>query len=349
MKRPPFTFNGVEIEAGTRATVDLPAAQLYTHTQLDIPIEVIHAEQEGPRLMICAAIHGDELNGVEIVRRVLKLPMLKRLRGTLIACPIVNVFGFIHKSRYLPDRRDLNRSFPGSEHGSLASRMAHLFTTEVLEKCTHAIDLHTGAIHRANLPQVRASLDEPQVEGMARAFGVPVILNASLRNGSLRGIADELDIPVITYEAGEALRFDEACVAAGVKGVVNVMRHLGMLPKVKPRKKPPPEPVVARSTAWVRASTDGIYRPAVPLGARVRKGDLLAVVSDPFGTREDFVTSSVNGLVIGRTNLPLVNQGEAIYHLARFEEVGEVAKQVEEFTSGLLDEDVYGADEPRIA
>jgi predicted deacylase len=331
-------INGVSVSPGTRVTIDLPVGRLYTHTPMTMPVHVIRGKAQGPRLFVSAAIHGDEINGVEIIRRLLKLPALKRLKGTLIAVPIVNVHGLIHHSRYLPDRRDLNRSFPGSETGSLAARLASLFMHEIVANSTHGIDIHTGAIHRSNLPQLRANLDEPETERLARAFEVPVMISANLRDGSLREAAAEVGIPMLLYEAGEALRFDEVSIRAGVKGITNVMRELGMLPPSRSRVRKPITPVVARSSTWVRAQESGILRSLVPLGGRVKKGTLLGVVADPFGETEKQILANFSGIVIGRTNLPLVNEGDALYHIARFEDIHDVESQVDEFQETHLPE-----------
>lgn len=326
-----LSINGVNVKPGTRITIDLPVGRLYTHTPMTIPVHVIHSRRPGPRLFISAAIHGDEINGVEIIRRLLKLPVLKRLTGSIIAVPIVNIHGLIHHSRYLPDRRDLNRSFPGTEKGSLAGRLANLFMQEIVAQSTHGIDLHTGAIHRSNLPQIRANMDDPETEKLARAFEVPVIISSNLRDGSLREAAAEYGIPMLLYEAGEALRFDEISIRAGVKGILNVMRALEMLPATRNKLKKQSESVVARSSAWERASDSGIFRAMVPLGGRVKKGTLLGVVGDPFGEREVQITASFSGIVIGRTSLPLVNEGDALFHIARFEDIHEVEAMVDEF------------------
>jgi len=325
-------INGINIAPGTNQTIDLPAGKLYTHAPMTIPVHVIRSKRNGPRLFVSAAIHGDEINGVEIIRRLLKLPALKRLRGTIIAVPIVNVHGLINHTRYLPDRRDLNRSFPGSERGSIASRLAHLFMNEIVCQSTHGIDLHTGAIHRSNLPQIRANLEDEETDKLARAFNVPVIISSNLRDGSLREAAAEHGIPMLLYEAGEALRFDEVSIRAGVKGIINVMRELGMLQKpAKTSSSRRTDPVVARSSSWVRAPESGILRSMVPLGGRVKKGSILGVVSDPFGEFESLITASFSGIVIGRTNLPLVNEGDALFHIARFESVADAAHMVDEF------------------
>ncbi|MDH5393647.1 MAG: succinylglutamate desuccinylase/aspartoacylase family protein [Gammaproteobacteria bacterium] len=327
----PLTINGETFAPGTRTTVELPVARLYTHTSMSMPIHVVRGKKTGPRMFISAAIHGDEINGVEIIRRLLKLPVLKRLSGTIIAVPIVNIHGLINHSRYLPDRRDLNRSFPGSEKGSIAARLANLFMQQIVCQSTHGIDLHTGAIHRSNLPQIRANLDDQETDTLARAFNVPVIISSNIRDGSLRESAAEYGIPMLLYEAGEALRFDEVSIRAGVDGIVNVMRTLQMLPPSRSKSKTYTEPVVARSSTWVRAADSGILRTMVPLGSRVKRGTLLGVVSDPFGTTEEQITSTCNGIIIGRTNLPLVNEGDALFHIARFEDVSEAADKVDEF------------------
>lgn len=333
-------INGTSVAPGTRLTIDLPVGRLYTHTPMTMPVHVVRGKAPGPRLFVSAAIHGDEINGVEIIRRLLKLPALKRIRGTLIAVPIVNVHGLIHHSRYLPDRRDLNRSFPGSETGSLAARLASLFMHEIVANSSHGIDIHTGAIHRSNLPQLRANLDEPETERLARAFEVPVMISANLRDGSLREAAAEVGIPMLLYEAGEALRFDEVAIRAGVKGITNVMRELDMLPPSRSRSRQSISPVIARSSTWVRAQESGILRALVPLGGRVKKGTLLGVVADPFGETEKQILANFSGIVIGRTNLPLVNEGDALYHIARFEDIHDVESQVDEFQEAHFPEPI---------
>ncbi len=336
--REPFRIRDLVVPAGSRGATELPAAQLYTHTELNIPLQVVHGRLDGPTLLLTAAIHGDELNGVEIIRRVLRHGALSRLRGTLLAAPVVNVFGFIHRSRYLPDRRDLNRCFPGSQKGSLGARIADLFSREVLAHCTHLVDLHTGAIHRSNLPQIRADVDDAAVADMARAFGVPVILGSGALDGSLRHVAGVRGIPAIVYEAGEALRFEERSIRAGVRGCLRVLRHLGMLPKSRREQPPRWEPFVARSSQWVRAEQDGVFRPHVALGAHVRKGDLLGVIGSPEGEDQIDILAPAAGVLVGRNNIPLVNEGEALFHIARFDALGKVARGLEDFQAGVLDD-----------
>ncbi|HSG88494.1 MAG TPA: succinylglutamate desuccinylase/aspartoacylase family protein [Pseudomonadales bacterium] len=347
-KRAPFRIRDTEIPAGERAAVELPVAQLYTHTELTIPLQIVHGQRDGPVLLLSAAIHGDELNGVEIIRRVLRHRAIPRLRGTLIAAPVVNVFGFIHRSRYLPDRRDLNRCFPGSERGSLGARIANMFKKDVLDSCTHIVDLHTGAIHRSNLPQVRADMTDPDTAALAYAFGLPVILDSAPLDGSMRGVARDAGIAAITYEAGEALRFEEESIRAGVRGCIRVLRALGMLPRRTTPRTQSWDPLVARSSQWVRAEQDGVFRPHVELGAHVKKGDLLGIVASPEGENEREIVAPAAGVVIGRNNIPLVNEGEALFHIARFDALGELVRGVEEFRSGIQEGLVADTEPPLV-
>jgi predicted deacylase len=336
----PFEIAGYVVQPGERAQLDLPTANLYTHTPLNMPVEVFHGRLGGPVLLVCAAIHGDELNGVEIIRRMRSFRSLKHLHGTLLLVPVVNQFGFIHQSRYLPDRRDLNRCFPGNEKGSIASRVAHVFFDQIVTRSTNIIDLHTAAVNRDNLPQVRAALDEPGVREMATGFSIPVIINSGLIDNSLRSEAGKLGIPVITYEAGEALRLSERSIVTGVRGVISVMRTLGMLPSRR-IETVRAEPYIARSTAWFRAPADGIFRPLAKLGGRIKIGDTLGVISAPFSSEETVLIAESDGIIICVSNLPLVNAGEAIFHIARFEEVGAVEEEIASHESHIEGDRLY--------
>ncbi len=324
------------VAPGTRVSLQIPVARRYTANEVYLPAHVIHGKRAGPALFVSAAVHGDEINGTEIIRRLLKLPELESLSGALIAIPIVNVYGFAAQKRYLPDRRDLNRSFPGSASGSLAARLAHIFMTEVVARSTHGIDLHTGSLHRSNLPQIRACLDDPETLRLAHSFGAPVIMDSALRDGSLREAVRSRSLPMLVYEAGEALRFDEVSIRAGVHGVLSVMRALEMLPAAKPSSRVM-EPFVARGSTWVRAPSSGILSTRVPLGAKVEAGEVLGDVSDPLGDTAVNVCAPETGVVIGRINLPLVNEGDALFHIAVFKRVEGVVAQVEALHADLVD------------
>lgn len=246
-----FEFGGQRVAPGNRATVDLPVSVLSDHTPVTMSVHVIHGRREGPTVFICAGIHGDEIIGVEIVRRLLAMKNLNSLSGTLITVPIVNAFGFLNRSRYLPDRRDLNRCFPGSETGSLGSRIAYIFMTEIVQRCDLGIDLHSAAVHRTNLPQIRISNGDPATRRLADLFGAPVVLCSNLRDGSLRGAAEGSGAKVLLYEAGEALRFDEMPVRAGVLGILRVLHEMEMI-SAKGVSKAKSMPLFCRSSRWVR-------------------------------------------------------------------------------------------------
>lgn len=321
MTAPSFHLGSEVIEPGSTVVIDLPLSFLSDHTRMHLTVQVIHGRREGPVTFISAAIHGDEIIGVEIIRRLTEVKTLSRLKGTLILAPVVNTYGFNGLSRYLPDRRDLNRSFPGSAEGSLASQLAHIFMTEIVQRSDYGIDLHSGAVHRANLPQIRANLDDPAVLGMAEAFGASIMLNSNLRDGSLRQAAQEVGCNMLLYEAGEALRFDESAIRIGVKGVLGVMRHIGMLSKGKGVVGA--EPVRAKSSHWLRAPIGGILRARKDLGARIAKDEILGQVSDPLGRVTKDIAARTSGIIIGRSYLPVVNRGDALFHVARVESLNE--------------------------
>ena len=314
----PFVIGGKTILPGERVQIEMPVAKLYTDTDICIPVHIIRSKKPGPTVFVSAAVHGDELNGIEIVRRLIQLNTLKISNGSLILVPIVNVYGVLNQSRYMPDRRDLNRSFPGSEKGSLAARVADIFLDQIVKHCDYGIDLHTGAIHRSNLPQIRADLNDPETLELAEKFGVPVLINSNIRDGSLRQAAVESGTKILLYEAGQALRFDELSIRAGIKGVLNVLAHLGMT-KRRARKQRV-MPFVANNSTWSRANSSGIVYDLKKLGDQVKKGEALATIGNPFGEAISTVHASRSGIVIGKQNIPLVQEGDAMYHIAFFSE-----------------------------
>ena len=316
--RQPFTIGGTAIPAGERHLVDLPVAKLSNHTPVTLPVHVVHGAAPGPTMFISAAIHGDELNGVEIIRRVLRTLAPASLAGTLLAVPIVNAYGFIGRSRYLPDRRDLNRSFPGSPNGSLAARIAHLLLKEVVNRCQLGIDLHTAAVHRVNLPQIRCEFQRrPRCRELGIAFGAPVILESHARSGSLRKAAREMGVDVLVYEGGEGLRFDDFAIQAGVDGIAGVMLNVGMLQQPDGFEPAPvPAPFYANSSAWVRAPEGGIFRTAKRIGETVNEHEIIGFIANPYEDADVPVIAPRRGIIIGRTTLPIVNLGDALFHVA---------------------------------
>lgn len=309
----PITVGDVTVKPGRKIQIELPFARVVTGATESLPVKVINGRSAGPNVWLSAAIHGDELNGIQIIRRVIKDLDAKNLRGAVIAVPIVNPLGFISQSRYLPDRRDLNRSFPGSTRGSTASRLAHLFMEQVVDHCSVGIDLHTATNHRINHPQLRANLDDPETLGLAREFGAPFSIHARLRDGSLRQAASERGKKVLLYEAGQAHRFDHEAIEAGVAGVMRTLRAMGMIDARLPRVG---ATRLIRRTRWVRARRGGIVEIEVALGEHVERGQSLASISDAFGMRPTQVKASETGWVIARSLRPLVNSGDSLVHIA---------------------------------
>lgn len=312
--RAPFEINGVRAPAGKLTQVELQVARMPTGMWMSLPVGVLHGRSPGPVIWVSAAIHGDELNGVPIIRHVLDRIDPKELSGTVLAVPAVNVFGLVQESRYLPDRRDLNRCFPGSKRGSSASQLAHLFMQEIVAPCELGLDLHTGSGGRTNLPQLRCDLEEPDTLRLAREFGAPVVLHSRLRDGSLRAAARDLDKTVLVYEAGEANRFDVEAIDVGVGGVLRVMKSLGMIPYGVER--PVAAPRVSWGSSWVRAKRTGFCEMMVRLGAEVSEGDSVAVVFDALGRSRSLVRAKTNGILIGHVTSPIVHRGDAIAHIA---------------------------------
>ena len=334
MARAPFEIRGHTVPPGEAATLDLPLSRLADHTRMRLRLRVVHGTKDGPTLFVSAAIHGDEVLGCEVIRRLIETKSLQRPRGTIIYVPVVNAYGFVANSRYLPDRRDLNRSFPGHAEGSLASRLADTFMREVVARSDVGIDLHTGAIHRSNLPQIRADLGDERTRTLAGAFGAPVTLNANLRDGSLREAAGARGVPVLLYEAGEALRYDQASVRIGVRGVTRVMEELGMVARRKHKERP--AMTVGRSS-WLRCPSGGLLRLSKRLGEPVEKGETVGIVSDPFGEHTDEIRADFDGIVIGRLNMPVVNRGDAALHVARLP--GDVSESTAEAVRSAYEDD----------
>jgi uncharacterized protein len=312
----PFRIGEVSVAPGTRTTINLEVSTLANATRMNLPVEVVHGAEAGPVMFVSGVVHGDEIQGLEIVRRVLANAALKSIRGTLLAVPIVNAFGFLNHSRYMPDRRDLNRSFPGSDQGSLASLLADLFFREVVKRSQYGIDFHTAALHRTNLPQVRIAPGDIKLMKLAEAFAPPVIMTSKLREGSLRLHAKDEGVQVLLYEGGEALRFDEVAIEAAVKGTLRVMKAVDMIVDA-PAVGAHAVVTHSASSLWVRAPEGGILHSVRRVGDKVGLKEPIGIITDPLGTVNVPVFAEDDGIIIGRTNLPIVNRGDALFHLAR--------------------------------
>jgi hypothetical protein len=334
-----FTLGGTEVLKGTNVTINIDLPKLY-NTPTQLPIRVIRSKKDGPIVFVSAAIHGDELNGIEIIRRLRKLNILKKLKGTLILVPVVNVYGMMNLSRYLPDRRDLNRSFPGSQKGSLAGRVAKIFFDEIVSKCDLGIDLHTASIHKSNLPQVRTNIDNEYTFRLAKAFEAPVVLHSELRDGSLRAVSQEKGVPILLYEAGEALRFDEQSIRIGVKGVVNVLRANEMLPQVT-SKKSKKTPIVTKESKWIRSAESGMLRTIKALGDTVLKNDVIAFIDEPLGEKSFEILSPFDGIIIGKSEIPLIQEGDAVFHIAKFKNLDLADDKMEYFAEDAIEQSEF--------
>lgn len=312
--RSPFKIADVVIKPGKRAKTELPIGNLVSGTPVALPLIIVHGKKPGPVLWLSAAIHGDEICGVEIIRQVLATVNATQMAGTIIAAPVVNVHGFNNNERYMPDRRDLNRSFPGSARGSLASRIANLFMKEVVHRSDVGIDLHTGSDLRTNLAQVRCDISDAATLELARNFGAPIVIGARLREGSLRrasGLAGKVSL---LFEGGEASRFDPDAIRYGTQGVLRTLNKLDMTEIEVPEAK---ASLLSEKTSWGRASRSGIVHLDADLGELVSAGQRLATIYDPFGKTLGRIKARFDGLVIGHTQAPLVNRGDAISHIAK--------------------------------
>lgn len=327
MRNKPLDFGNTVVQPGESITVALPTPEIYTCAPMHIPIHIVHGKQEGPCLLVCSAIHGDETNGVALIQRLLQLQLLKSLRGTLICIPVLNIYGLITNSRLLPDRRDLESSFPGSVKGTFADRLAYYLSQEIFEKADYFLDIHSGDPHFLKLPHIQANLNDELSSQFARAFDSPIILHTESNKGLLWQVTERKK-PALIYETGEALRLDEFGIRLGLKGIIKLMKHLGML-KLK-KTLPPPKSLVIRASYWNRTPNSGLCVLHKKIGAHIQKGDLLYQISDPFGTtqvHEEYAT--MDGIVLGQNNVPLVNEGDSILEIATLEDTK--PSSVEEF------------------
>ena len=322
------------IAPGTCEDVSIPVTTLATGIDSHLSIRVLHGGRPGPTVFVSGAIHGDEIIGTAIIQRLAREIDPKALSGTVLLIPVSNIFGFMSHTRYLPDRRDLNRSFPGSSSGSLAAQLAHVFSSEVLARCSLGIDIHSAAVHRYNLPQIRIDAGNKRLTELAMAFGAPVIIESPLREGSLRGIAKQQGVEMLLLEAGEALRFDDLSVEIGTGGVLRVLAHIGMI-AADDGMAEIDVPARANHTQWVRSTRGGVAHFAKTSGDSVHVGDLLAMIVGLFGEDPLPVFSPVEGIVIGHATLPVVHQGDALFHIAEVSNPDRVGERIETITEAI--------------
>jgi uncharacterized protein len=306
------TIAGQEIKPGEFKEININIARLPSHTQIDTPIYVSRSLDDGPVLALIAGMHGDEINGMEIVRRILDRGLHQVKRGTVVCMPIINVYGFLNYSRDVPDGKDVNRSFPGTRSGSLASRVAYHLMQEVIPFIDVGIDFHTGGAMRTNYPQVRAVLRHAANVELANAFGAPFTIDAPYRPNSLRKEAARRGKNIIVYEGGESLRFDLDAIEEGVSGTLRLMKHLNMIDTAPPSKE---ENRVIWNTSWIRGKHAGLFQPSVKAGQLVHKGDWVGTITDPFGEFKEQVKAHETAYVIGLNNSPVINAGDALMHL----------------------------------
>jgi len=338
----PFVIAGQSIAPGCLADVTFPITTMATGTTSSLAVRVLHGAHAGPAVFVSAAIHGDEIIGTAVIQRLAQALRPEALAGTVLLVPVANIFGFMTHSRYLPDRRDLNRSFPGSAGGSLAGQLAHIFYREVVARCSLGIDIHSAAIHRYNLPQIRIAAGNRRLVELAMAFGAPVIIESPLRDGSLRDLAQKNGVDMLLMEAGEALRFDRLSIETGVEGVTRVLAHLGMI-EADDGLTTVGIPARANRSVWVRSPRGGVMQAVRASGDPVRKGDVLACVAGLFSEEAEELVSPVDGIVIGHATLPVVHQGDALFHIAAIDHPERVGAQIDSITEAILASEPQGS------
>jgi predicted deacylase len=311
---------GHAISNGKGVQLNLDIAKLHTRTKIQVPIIVERARKEGPTLLITAGIHGNEINGIEIVRQLISKKYNKPRHGMIICIPVVNVFGFLNQKRQFPDGRDLNRVFPGSPRGSLASRFAYHIIKEIAPLIDYCIDFHTGGDGRFNVPQIRVNEGDKESLKLAKVFQPPFVIQTGHRDKSFRETLHKLNKKVLLFEGGKSLHIDDKVTRTGVAGTLRVIQHLGMRDFSKEMAtmgSKVVKPKIITSSTWIRAKYSGMFHPFVRLGAKVNKGDVMGSISDPFGSFERNIKALYAGYVICVNQSPIVNQGDGILHLSK--------------------------------
>ncbi len=310
-----ITIGGETVRPGEDKLLKIGIDRLPTGTLIDIPVHVFNAKKPGPTILVQAGLHGDEINGIEIVRRMLAEKRFKIDKGAVIAVPILNIFGFIHFSRDVPDGKDVNRSFPGTKSGSMASRIAYHYVTEIMHQIDFGIDLHTGGGQRHNFPQIRYTKEDKNSVKLAEVFNAPISFSSRLIRGSFRNAAHKMNKPTIVFEAGESMRFDDYAIMEGMQGILNVLGHFEMGPKIEPKYVERNKTIHIQDRKWLRAPTAGMFIPEITNGSKIEKGQEMGMITDTYAKRIKKIKAPFDGYVFCINHQAVVNQGEALFHV----------------------------------
>jgi len=310
-----IVVGGQKVSPGEDKLLKISIDRLPTGTLIDIPVYVFNAKKPGPTILVQAGLHGDEINGIEIVRRMLAEKRFKVKKGAVIAVPILNIFGFIHFSRDVPDGKDVNRSFPGTKKGSMASRMAYHYVTEIMHQIDYGIDLHTGGGQRHNFPQIRYTAEDVQSAKLANIFNAPISFSSKLIKGSFRNAAYKMNKPTVVFEAGESMRFDDYSIMEGMQGISNVLKYFRMISNVEPAYVERNKTIHLNGRKWLRAPTAGMFIPKITNGSEITKGQILGIITDTFAKRTKQIKAPFDGYIFCVNHQAVVNQGEALFHV----------------------------------
>ncbi len=319
LKSKNIVIGGETVSPGQYKLLSISIGRLPTGTLIDIPVYVFNAKEPGPTMLVQAGLHGDEINGVEIVRRMLHKKKFAIKKGAVIAVPILNIFGFIHYSRDVPDGKDVNRSFPGSKTGSLASRMAYHYVSEILPQIDFGIDLHTGGAQRSNYPQIRYTVGDVLSKDLATAFNAPFTFSSKLIKGSFRSVSHKMGKPTVVFEAGESMRFDTHSISEGIQGILNVLQHYGMIDKQESLSIEKKDSIILIDRKWLRAPTAGMFISEVVNGAPIKKNAILGIITDTFTLKIKTIKAPYDGFICAINNQAVVNQGDALFHVGKRE------------------------------
>ncbi|RSK41711.1 succinylglutamate desuccinylase/aspartoacylase family protein [Mangrovimonas spongiae] len=310
-----ITILGKDINVGESRELSFGVANLHTSSSVDVPVIVERSKKPGPVVLFTAGIHGDEVNGVEIVRQIIAKGINKPKRGTIICMPVINVFGFVNLERQFPDGRDLNRVFPGSSKGSLASRVAHKLMKEIIPDVDFILDFHTGGSGRFNAPQIRLIKDKPDLDDFAHVFNAPFVLYSKNIKKTFRNACTKLGKPILLYEGGKSFHIDAQVTNTGVNGAKRILKHFDMLSSKFKTTTPKISPVFINNSRWQRANFSGMFKPSAKISSKVNKGDVLGNITDPYGKLNHFVKASHSGYIINVNESPIVYQGDALFHI----------------------------------